>query len=144
MKILENINIKPESKSYILGFLFFVISLFLLTSVSFLIFAIDKMDVLFSQRAEVVCTYFIAIMDRILLILLCVWLLPITVIQLSAKDKSRADNVTSVCALVIFTVLVSVFLGGEFHFYKIYKSGELSNSKLFQKPTIEMKIFNKI
>jgi len=144
MKFLDKLDIKQETKTYIAGVIFFIITLFILLSVSFILLATDKLDVLFSQRAEVVCTYFISIMDRILFVMMVLWLLPVTIMQLAAKNKSKTDKITSINAIIILIVLISVFVGGEYHFYKIYKSGGLSNSKLFSRPTVEMKIFDKI
>ena len=144
MKFLEKLDIKQETKTYIAGVIFFVITLFILSSVSFIWIATDKLDILFSQKAEVVCTYFASIMDRILFVMIILWLLPITIMQFAAKNKSKTDKITLLEAVLILIALLTIFAGGEYHFYKIYKSGELTNSELFSKPTLEMKIFDKI
>lgn len=144
MKFLEKINVNSESKIYITGAIFFVITLFLLTAVVFLVLISGKLNIVMTQPAGETYTYFIAIMDRILAILSVCLIFPLTVYQILTKQKSKLDLMVSGIAGGILIIIFTAFIGGEIYYFKKYSAGELSYSKLFCKPTLETKIFDLI
>lgn len=144
MKFLEKININSESKTYITGAIFFVITLFLLTAVVFLVLISDKLDIVMTQPAGETYTYFIAIMDRILAVLSVCMMIPLTIYQIASKQKSKIDHTVSYIAGCLLVVIAAAFIGGEVYYFKKYNAGELSYSKMFCKPTVETKIFDSI
>lgn len=144
MKFLEKINVNSESKTYISGAIFFIIALFVVTAVTFLALISDKLDIVMTQPARETYTYFISIMDRILAILTLCVMLPLTIYQNTAQQKSKMDKSISVISLLFLLFLVMSFFSGEYYYLKKYQNGELSYSKMFCKPTIETKIFDNI
>ncbi len=144
MKFLEKINVNSESKTYISGTIFFVIALFVITAVIFLALISDKLDLIMTQPAGETYTYFISIMDRILAILTLCVMLPLTIYQNIAQQKSKFDKSISIISLLFLLFLVISFFSGEYYYLKKYQDGELSYSKMFCKPTVETKIFDSI
>lgn len=142
MKILDNLNL--QSKTYITGMFFIIITLFILTAVIFLFLISDKLDIVMTQPAGITYTYFIQITDRILALLIVFAILPITVYQLFSKNKSKVDTSLSIFSIILLIGLIGVFFCGQYHFMQKYRDGELNGSKMFSAPTIETKIFDKI
>lgn len=142
MKLLDNLN--PQSKTYITGIIFSIIALFIVTAVAFLFLISDKLDVVMTQAAGITYTYFIQIADRILALLIVFVIFPLTIYQLLSKNKSKIDNLISIFSILLMTLLIGIFWGGQYHFLQKYRDGELKGSKMFAVPTIETKIFDKI
>lgn len=144
MKFLNKININTESKMYITGTIFAIISLFLVTSVIFLFLTADKLPIIMSQPARETYTYFISIMDRIMAVLIVFIIIPLSIYQLRSKNKSKPDRITSVFSICILIIMILCFACGENYYFQKYSNGELSSSKMFCSPTIETKVFDKI
>lgn len=144
MKFLEKLNPNSNSKLYITGTFFTVVALFILTGVVFLLLIANKLDIVMSQPAVETYTYFISIMDRICGILTILVIFPITVYQIMSKNKFEVDKTISIVAIAILLGFIIAFFGGENYYFKKYADGELKYSKLFCKPTIETKIFDKL
>lgn len=144
MKFLEKLNPNSNSKLYIMGMIFTVVALFILTGVVFLLLIANKLDIVMSQPAGETYTYFISIMDRICGLLIIFVIFPITVYQIATKNKLEIDKTISIVAILILLVFITAFFGGENYYFKKYTDGELKYSKLFCEPTIETKIFDKL
>ncbi len=144
MKILDKINMNSESKAYITGVICSIVTLFIVTAVIFLFLIANRLDTVMTQPAGETYTYFMVIMDRILILLIVFGLLPLTTYQIYSKAKSKIDGIISVIASILLIASTVTFFGGEFHYMEKYKTGKLSYSKMFCNPTIETKIFDKI
>lgn len=144
MKFIENINVNSESKIYLSGILFSVIALFIITGIVFLVLIAGKLDIVMTQPADETYTYFIMIMDRIIFLLSILVIIPLTIYQITAKNKSQIDTTVSISAITIILLLLVAFFGGEYYYLKKYKTGDLSYSKMFCSQTIETKIFDSI
>lgn len=144
MKFFNKININTASKMYITGTIFAILVLFLVTAVIFLFLTADKLPVIMSQPAKETYTYFISIMDRIMAVLIVFIIIPLSIYQLWAKNKSKPDRITSVCSICIFIIMILCLVSGENYYFQKYRNGELSSSKMFCSPTIETKVFDKI
>lgn len=144
MKNFTDSKVKDATKIYFTGLAIFIILLFLLTGVIFLWICADKLDIIFNQKIELTCTYFVSILDRVLLVLLAVLLFPLTLYQILTKNETAADKIINYLSVCIFTIFCLVFIGGEYHYFNLYKSGSLKNSPMFSKQTIETKVFDLI
>lgn|SRR5574344_2879778 len=141
MKFLEKFN--SESKTYVLGMIITIISLFVVTAVVFLALVSNELDIVMTQPAGDTYTYFMAVMDRILAISLFV-VIPLTVYLLKSKNKSRLDKIISLFSGIILLALIITFFGNQYFYMKKYQNGDLSHSKMFCQPTVETKIFDQI
>jgi len=137
-------NLSIESKTYLNGILFIAVTILILTAVCSLVIVANNLGVVMMQKAKITYTYFIMIMDRILLFSLILGILPLTVIQLISKNKTREDKTLSMLAAVLFVIAFATFANGQYYFYKTYKSGDLSTSGMFCEKLPEIELFNKI
>ena len=140
--MLKSIN--QETRTYILGLLISIVVLFVLCAVIFLIVAAKHTDIILTQSPEITCTYFISIIDRILLFLILFSIIPLTVYQILSKNKTSSDCFFSIISGVLLLIMIVVLFGGEYHYFKSYKSGLLQSSQMFSKPTLETKLFDKL
>ena len=137
-------NISQESKIYLGTVIFGLVALFVVTSAVFLGLTADKLDIIMHQNAKLTCSYFISILDRILLFFVVFIVIPVTIFHLKNKNKNKFDKIISVFSLFVFFILFSTFICGEYYFYNAYKNGELNDSKLFSPARAEYKIFDKL
>jgi uncharacterized membrane protein YwzB len=144
MKIFDKLNINKESKIVVSGMIFAIIALFIVVAVVFLGIFATKLNLVMTQPANETYTYFISIADRILFIFMIFGILPLSCYQIFSKDKNKTDIAICTVVVTILLAMLIAFFGGEYYFYKKYKSGELNNAKIFDNQTIEMKIFDKI
>ncbi len=144
MKFLDDINLNQASKVCISGIIYTVVVMFVLMAVVFLWILATKLPIVMSQPSGETYTYFVSIMDRILLFVIVFAIVPIIGYQVFSKDKSNADTIVSLVSVVVAVVMIVVFAGGEMYYFKKYSNGELSYSQMFCSETIETKIFNTI
>ncbi len=144
MKFINKLNPNEASKIYIMGTIFTIVALFVLTGIVFLSLIANRLDIVMSQPASETYTYFIMIMDRLLGCLTLLVILPLTIYQIHSKNKQDIDRTISIIAYAIIFTFTIGFLGGENYYFKKYSDKELQYSKLFCRPTAETKIFDKI
>ena len=142
MKIFDNINLNQESKICLSGIIYIFATIFVLMAVVFLWILATKLPIVMSQPSGETYTYFISIIDRILLFWGLFVVFPLTLYQVLSKNKSNTDIVVSIIAASIFLIILLVFVGGEMYYFKKYSKGELSYSQMFCKHTVEMKLFD--
>ena len=144
MKFLEKLAPNEASRFYITGIILSVVALFIMTGVVFLMLVANKLNIIMSQPAGDTYTYFMVVMDRILAVLTVFVVIPMTIFQISAKNKFKIDETVSFIAVGILIAFICTFLSGEYFFFKKYSEGKLNNSKMFCGDMIEKKIFNQI
>ncbi len=142
MKFLENLQITEASKIYLTGVIFSIIALFVITAVVFLWLFFDKINIIMSQPSNETYAYFLLIMGRILALITVFMIIPLGIYQIISKNKSKTDVIISALAGAILTIFIFVFFGGQMYVYQKYSSGELSNSKLFENPILETRIYD--
>lgn len=144
MKFIENLQINEASRFYISGIIFSIIALFVIIAVVFLWLFFDKIAIIMNQPSDLTYAYFLLITGRILAVAIVLMVIPLSIYQLFSKNKSKPDVIISIISLIILTVMITVFMGGQLYIYNKHTSGELSNSKLFEHQTIETNIYNNI
>jgi uncharacterized BrkB/YihY/UPF0761 family membrane protein len=142
MKLLEDINLNQSSKICLTGLIYTIVVMFVLMAVVFLWILATKLPIVMSQPSGETYTYFVAIIDRILLFVILFVVFPLSLYQILSKNKSKSDVIVSAAASAILLIMLFVFAGGEMHYFKKYSNGELSYSQMFCNKTFEMKIFD--
>lgn len=144
MKIIDKLNINQESRIYLTGASFTIIAMFIVMAVLFLWIISNNLNIIMTQPGDETYTYFISIMDRVLAFTTILIIIPLSIYQIFAKNKSQVDRTVSLTAFILIFVLCIIFFGGEYFYFNKYSEGELSYSKMFCTPTIETKTFDKI
>ena len=142
MKFLDNININQESKICLAGIIYSIVAMFIMMAVVFLWMISTNLPVIMSQPSGETYTYFVSIMDRILLFVIVFVIIPLVGYQAFSKGKSNPDTIVSIVSFTIAVIMIVVFAGGEMYYFKKYSNGELSYSQMFCKHTVEMKLFD--
>ena len=142
MKKLNDININQASKVCIMGIIYTIVFLFVLMAVVFLWILATQLPIVMSQPAGETYTYFVSIVDRILLGVIVFCIIPLLAYQIVSKEKSEKDVFVTIGAASILLIMLMAFAGGEMYYFKKYSNGELSYSKMFCNSTIETKIFD--
>ena len=142
MKFLDNININQESKICLAGIIYSIVAMFIMMAVVFLWMISTNLPVIMSQPSGETYTYFVSIMDRILLFVIVFCVIPLLIYQIVSKAKSKADTVVTMISTAITLIMLLTFAGGEMYYYNKYSKGELSYSQMFCKHTVEMKLFD--
>jgi len=143
MKFLDKLNLSLESRIYVIGTIFISIAMFIVMAVLFLVIIANNLNIIMSQPAGETYAYIIFVMYRIFAFVIIFGIIPFSIYQFSTKNKSKTDKTISIIASFVLTVVLFIFIGGEFYCFNKYSSGGLSYSKLFCKPTLETKLFDK-
>lgn len=145
---MKKIDINSASATYISGMILAVVTIFILSGVIFLLLVSNRLDIVMSSPSAVTYTYFMMIMDRILLFAFLFGVLPLSIYQWvsvsKSETKTHADKGVTALSIIILLVYIIVFISGELHFLDKYKDGSLFDSGLFKFPTVETQIFDKI
>lgn len=142
---MKNLNLNSVSSAYITGILITIIAIFVISGVFFLLLLANKLDTVMNSPSAITYTYFMMIMDRVILIALVFAIFPLSMYQwLSKLQKSSSDKVVSIISLFVIFAFIFTLISGELHFLNKYKEGSLANSKLFSSKQIEMQVFDKI
>ena len=141
MKFLNSIS--NESKIYIYGIIFSILGVLVISSVIFMFLIANRLDTVVSQNTKITYTYFIFIMNRILLLITTFFIIPLSVYQYKFR-RTKADKITGLFSILLILISICTIFLGEYNFFHTYKNGELQNSPMFSKPTLETKIFDRI
>lgn len=142
---MKKINFNSATSVYITGILITVAAIFIISGVFFLVLLANKLDTVMSSPSAITYTYFIMIMDRVILFAFIFAILPLSFYQWCTKDsKSPSDKLVSTISIFVIFAFIFTFISGELHFLDKYKEGKLENSKLFSTHQIEMQIFDKM
>jgi len=145
---MKKIDISSASAAYISGMILAAVTIFILSGVIFLLLIANRLDIVMSSPSAVTYTYFMMIMDRILLFGFLFWVLPVSIYQWTSvaksENKTHADKGVTALSIIILLVYIVIFISGELHFLDKYKDGSLFDAGLFNLPTVETQIFDKI
>lgn len=140
MEFSGKLKLNSKSKLYLTGFGICVLVLFIIVALVF--WAVIKNYG--SQSPQETYSYFLMMVDRWLFILILLGFLPLSVYQWTIKNKSAGDTVVSIAAGILLAGVLIVFCSGQSYFMQKYKSGELSHSEIFCKPSVETFVFDTI
>ena len=142
---MKKINFNSASSAYMTGILITVVAIFIISGVVFLALLANKLDTAMSSPSAITYTYFMMIMDRVILFAFIFAVLPLSFYQWFSKDtKLSTDKTVSLISVFVIFAFILTFISGELHFLDKYKEGKLENSKLFSSHQIEMQIFDKM
>lgn len=133
-------KISDKSKLYMWGFWICILAMFVVVALVFW----SVVKGYGNQSPQETYSYFLMIVDRWLLFLIVLGILPLTIFQWRTQNKSTGDWTISVIAGFLLIGILFVFFSGESYFMQKYQQGELSSSKTFCKPTIETRVFDTI
>ncbi len=142
---MKKIEFNSATSAYLTGILITIVAIFIISGVFFLVLLANKLDTVMSSPSAITYTYFMMIMDRVILFAFIFAVLPLSFYQWFSKDsKLGTDKIVSVVSVFVIFAFILTFVSGELHFLDKYKEGKLEHSKLFSSHQIEMQIFDKM
>lgn len=142
---MKKIEFNSATSAYLTGILITIVAIFIISGVFFLVLLANKLDTVMSSPSAITYTYFMMIMDRVILFAFIFAVLPLSFYQWFSKDsKLGTDKIVSVVSVFVIFAFILTFVSGELHFLDKYKEGKLENSKLFSSHQIEMQIFDQM
>ena len=105
---MKKINFNSASSAYITGILITVVAIFIISGVVFLTLLANKLDTVMSSPSAITYTYFMMIMDRVILFAFIFAVLPLSFYQWFSKDtKLSTDKAVSLISVfVIFAFIL--------------------------------------
>ena len=133
-------KISEKSMLYLPCFLICTATMFIIVAITFWLGISNYTD----GSPQETYAHFLLIVDRWMFAMIILGILPLTIFQWMSDKKETGDKLVSFLAGIVLCCYVLVFYSGESYIMQKYTAGELSTSKMFCKPTIETRIFDRL